>query len=76
MQELVNWFAGQMAIFETKYLRVDKVNFLKIVFHKIYSIYSWILCPICLKCVIRNIADPQPRFLSIFLFFYVFIPGD
>ena len=29
---------------ETKYSKMDYVNFLKAVFHKIYLVHSWILC--------------------------------
>ena len=42
------FFSSQMVdrvLYELKYSRVDQVNFLKAVFHKIYLFHSWILCP-------------------------------
>ena len=39
----------------TKYSRIDEVNFLKAVFHKIYLVHSWIICPNC-NCMSLNVG--------------------
>ena len=44
---VTRFMTSRIIIIWDNVLKSELVNFLKVIFHKIYLIYFWILCPIC-----------------------------